>query len=72
MAQCKAAFGPDTFPNTTGFNSQFGGAAPALTKNATRVIALNGSDDPWQGAAVQQTYSGLYPEATAACTGCGA
>lgn len=71
MAQCKSAFGPATFPNTTAFNTRFGGAAPALTKNATRVIALNGSDDPWQGAAVEQTYSALYPESTAACTGCG-
>jgi len=36
--QCKAAFGPDTFANTTAFNQLYGGAKP----NITRVVALQG------------------------------
>ena len=71
MAQCRSAFGLSIFPNTSAFNERYGGANPALTKNATRIIAANGSDDPWQGACVQQTLSASYPETTAACDGCG-
>jgi hypothetical protein len=73
--QCQTAFG--TKPNTTDFNDRYGGATP----NATLVVALNGSDDPWQGATVSppQTVAAggaggpdpLYPKDTAVCDGCG-
>lgn len=67
LEQCQEVFGSSTFANTSAFNAAFGGAAP----NATRVIALQGSDDPWQGAGVQAPLGPLYPEATATCDGCG-
>lgn len=67
VGQCKAAFGDWIFPNTTDFNSRYGGATP----NATKVIALNGSDDPWQRAAVNATLGPDYPMVLATCDGCG-
>lgn len=67
VAQCQSAFGPETYPNTTAFNGRYGGSTP----NATRVVALNGSDDPWKRAAVNQTLSSSYPMYTATCDGCG-
>ena len=46
--QCQAAFVPGLVANTTGFNAVFGGKDSAVTK----VVALAGSNDPWQGACV--------------------
>lgn len=67
-SQCEAAFGSTVTPQQVdAFNAQYGGAAP----NATHVVALNGSDDPWQGACVNATLSASYVEATATCDGCG-
>nr|ACI15917.1 serine carboxylase [Bodo saltans] len=65
--QCRSAFGQNTFPDTYTFNAKFGGATP----NATNVIALQGSDDPWQTAGVQAPLGPNYPEVLAQCNGCG-
>lgn len=65
--QCKTAFGASIFPNTTDFNARYGGATP----NATKVVALNGSDDPWQQAAVKGSISPDYVMYMATCDGCG-
>lgn len=67
IAQCRAAFGESTFPDTYAFNAKYGGATP----NATKVIALQGSDDPWQTAGVQQSLGPEYPEVLAQCNQCG-
>jgi hypothetical protein len=65
--QCHQAFGKTVNADTVAFNSKYGGATP----NATFVIALQGSDDPWQPAGVQSALGPHYPEATAICDGCG-
>ena len=65
--QCRQAFNPTIFADTYAFNAAFGGATP----NAVNVIALQGSDDPWQTAGVQSSLGPLYPEVTAQCNGCG-
>lgn len=70
MNQCKEVFWPEIFPDTYSFDLRHGGANPT-TKGATRVIALQGSDDPWSTAGVRQTLSQDYIEVTAQCTGCG-
>ena len=68
-AQCQSSMGID--PHSSGanaaFNAAFGGAAPP----SNNTIALNGSDDPWQNAAVRRTLRPDYPELTAVCDGCG-
>ena len=46
---------------TAAFNANYGGATP----NITYVIALQGSDDPWQGAGVERALRETYPEFTA-------
>jgi len=66
VSQCQTAFGADTFPNTTAFNNKFNG----INNNATNVIALQGSDDPWNRAGIQYSRS-TYPEFNATCDGCG-
>lgn len=65
--QCRSAFGFDPSAANAAFNARYGGAAP----NGTNVIALNGSDDPWQRAAVQASLSPSYVEILATCDGCG-
>eukprot|EP00331_Platyophrya_macrostoma_P013954 CAMPEP_0176430684 /NCGR_PEP_ID=MMETSP0127-20121128/14389_1 /TAXON_ID=938130 /ORGANISM="Platyophrya macrostoma, Strain WH" /LENGTH=474 /DNA_ID=CAMNT_0017812599 /DNA_START=60 /DNA_END=1481 /DNA_ORIENTATION=- len=65
--QCRQSFGATTFPDTYAFNTKWGGATP----NAENVIALQGSDDPWQTAGVQQSLGPLYPEVLAQCNQCG-
>ncbi|RNF22911.1 putative serine carboxypeptidase S28 [Trypanosoma conorhini] len=65
--QCRAAFGEEVFPDTYAFNAVHGGAHPT----ATRVVATQGSDDPWLPAGVTHTLSAEYPEVTAQCNGCG-
>ena len=61
LAQCKYIYG-DTLPNTSravaAFNTRFGGLRPQ-TVNATKVLFLRYSDDPWQPA---QPTSSLGPE----------
>jgi len=66
--QCKSAFGPSTYPNTTAFNAVYGGATPFVGNN--RVFASQGSVDPWQAAGVQAPLSPTYPEITAVCEAC--
>ncbi len=66
--QCKAAFGSWIYADTSAFNAKYGGATP----NATKVIALNGSIDPWQQAAVKATIDPVYyPMFVATCPECG-
>eukprot|EP00760_Papus_ankaliazontas_P020757 PhM_4_TR18501/c0_g1_i1/m.56639 len=65
--QCRAAFFPDTLPDTFAFNQKYGGFTP----NATHVIALQGSDDPWMPVGVTESLGPLYPEYTAHCDTCG-
>ncbi len=65
--QCNAAFGRKMTQDTDAFNSKYGGFRP----NATRVIALNGSDDPWRRTCVKKSLNPLYVENTATCDGCG-
>lgn len=68
VQQCKAAFGDWISANPTeAFNKQYGGR----TLNTTKVVALNGSDDPWQNAAVNKTLGPDYPMYMATCDGCG-
>lgn len=66
-AQCQASFGFDPSSSNAAFNAAHGGATP----NGTNVVALNGSDDPWQHAAVRRSLSPSYVEFTATCDGCG-
>ena len=65
--QCRSAFDPSIFPDTYSFNTKFGGANP----KATNVIALQGSDDPWRTAGVQQSLGPAYPMVLAQCNDCG-
>lgn len=68
LNQCQAIFGiPNMMPSVTAINNQFGGPTPAETD----VFYSNGSDDPWQRAAVNGTLSDTQPEVTAVCDGCG-
>jgi hypothetical protein len=66
VTQCHKAFGRTVNADTVAFNNNYGGATP----NATKVIALQGSDDPWQPAGVQASRPD-YPTFTAECDGCG-
>jgi hypothetical protein len=68
VAQCRAVYGASVFPDTDAFNARFGGATPLV--GAHPVVALQGSDDPWQGAGVQAPISATYLEYTATCSGC--
>jgi hypothetical protein len=69
LDQCRAAYGPSTFPDTVAFNAMYGGAAPKV--NGSRVFATQGSDDPWQPAgAGPAAVSATYKELTAVCDGC--
>lgn len=61
LAQCKYIFGdtlPDTSEAVAAFNARFGGLAPQ-TVNASKVLFLRYSDDPWQPA---QPTTSLSPE----------
>jgi hypothetical protein len=52
LAQCKYIYGsalPDTSQAVKAFNKRFGGDAPQ-TVNASKVLFLRYSDDPWQPA----------------------
>ena len=68
-SQCQAAMGFD--PYTSGANAAFNAAFGGATPPSNSTIALNGSDDPWQNAAVLSTLRPDYPEFTAVCDGCG-
>jgi len=65
--QCRMAFGDGTFPDTFRFNAIKGGKNPP----ASNVIALQGSDDPWQTAGVTTPLGPNYPSVMAQCHGCG-
>ena len=69
-SQCTSAFGLPATSSADGvakLNAAFGGRTPTQTN----VVALNGADDPWQGATQNITRSPSYPEITAVCDGCG-
>jgi len=65
--QCRSVFWPNITADTFTFNKKFGGDTP----NATNVIALQGSDDPWSTAGVRHPLGPNYPEVLAQCDGCG-
>eukprot|EP00744_Colponema_vietnamica_P011132 GILI01015663.1.p1 GENE.GILI01015663.1~~GILI01015663.1.p1 ORF type:complete len:479 (+),score=119.79 GILI01015663.1:96-1532(+) len=67
MNQCRTAWWEDILPNTYQFNRKYGGIKP----NTTRVIATQGSDDPWQYAGVNISPGPEYPVARAQCDTCG-
>ena len=70
-SQCHAAFhayNASAFPDTVAFDARFGGSRPFV--GAHRVFATQGSDDPWQGAGVNQNISDTYLESTAYCQDC--
>ena len=67
MNICKDTYYPSIFPDLYSFNKEMGGATP----NATHVIALQGSDDPFWPAGVQQQLSPTYPLVVAYCANCG-
>ncbi|ORC85190.1 serine carboxypeptidase S28 [Trypanosoma theileri] len=67
ISQCRAAFGEMQLPDTFAFNKKHGGSHPA----ATRVVATQGSDDPWLPAGVTETLNEEYPVLIAQCNGCG-
>lgn len=65
--QCRAAFTPTVFPDVYAFNAKYGG----LTPDATNVIALQGSDDPWSTTGVRAPLGPNYPAFIAECQDCG-
>eukprot|EP00331_Platyophrya_macrostoma_P013879 CAMPEP_0176422864 /NCGR_PEP_ID=MMETSP0127-20121128/9968_1 /TAXON_ID=938130 /ORGANISM="Platyophrya macrostoma, Strain WH" /LENGTH=598 /DNA_ID=CAMNT_0017803757 /DNA_START=203 /DNA_END=1999 /DNA_ORIENTATION=+ len=65
--QCRAAFTPTVFPDVYAFNAKYGG----LTPDATNVIALQGSDDPWSTTGVRESLGPNYPAFIAECQDCG-
>ena len=67
MATCKNTYYPSVFPDLYSFNAMMGGATP----NASHVIALQGSDDPYWTAGVQEQLSPTYPYVVAYCANCG-
>lgn len=67
LNQCAEAFGMPMHPITDAINAKFGGAEP----KETNVFYSNGSQDPWQRAAVNHTLSSTQPEMTAVCDSCG-
>lgn len=65
--QCRLAFTSEIFPDVYAFNAKYGG----LTPDATNVIALQGSDDPWSTTGVRKSLGPLYPAVIAECEDCG-
>jgi pimeloyl-ACP methyl ester carboxylesterase len=65
--QCQSAFGFDPSSTNQAFNERYFNQI----SNATNIIALNGSDDPWKNAAVTTSFSPSYVSFTATCDGCG-
>lgn len=65
--QCRSVFDTKIFPDVYKFNAKYGG----LTPDATNVIALQGSDDPWSTTGVRQSLGVNYPAVIAECEGCG-
>jgi len=66
--QCRAVFG-NAFanPNTRDISDRYGSKKP----RGSKIYFSNGSDDPWQRAAVEKTVNALLPELTIECSGCG-
>ena len=65
--QCRLAFGQDALPDTFAFNAKFHGKQ----NQASNVIALQGSDDPWQTAGITTSLGPNYPAVLADCNDCG-
>jgi hypothetical protein len=67
MNQCRSAFGQTILPDVYTFNVKYGGLHP----DATNVIALQGSDDPWSTTGIRSSLGPLYPAVVAQCEDCG-
>ena len=68
IEQCRAVFGAAfADPNTRGIAERYGAKKP----KGSKIYFSNGSDDPWQRAAVEKSISALLPELTIECSGCG-
>lgn len=66
-SQCQSAFGFDPSTTNPAFNERYYNQI----LNATNIIALEGSDDPWANAGITGSLSPSYVEFTATCDGCG-
>eukprot|EP00388_Colpodella_angusta_P036929 GDKK01040217.1.p1 GENE.GDKK01040217.1~~GDKK01040217.1.p1 ORF type:complete len:283 (+),score=40.13 GDKK01040217.1:1-849(+) len=67
MDICARDYGAQYFPDVFAFNKWMGGATP----DAYNVIALQGSDDPFGPAGVNQQVNDNYPFVLAQCDDCG-
>ncbi len=65
--QCRLAFGQSALPDTFAFNDVFHGK----DNQASNVIALQGSDDPWLTAGITTSLGPDYPAIIADCDDCG-
>ena len=59
--------GPSILPNVYTMNRKYGGLNPAIDK----VIATQGSDDPWLYVGINEAPNADFPVATAQCDNCG-
>jgi len=64
---CQALFGVPLWPDTTATNEYYGSNHTA----ATRVVFVNGSQDPWQKASVLNDLSISEPALMVTCHNCG-
>jgi len=64
---CKALFDKDLWPDVNATNEYYGGAAI----QATNVIFVDGSQDPWQHASVLHSLSPSEPALVITCHNCG-
>merc|ERR1711907_802326 len=78
LQQCHYIFpnGLPEQPRVEAFNAKFGGLHPN-TKNASKVLFLRFSDDPWQAAQPEENVSALLPlvlteDKNGSCSHCGA
>jgi len=71
LDQCRYVFGDDVIQpdcNTKRTNEFFGGATPT---EASRIVFLDYSDDPWSDASVQHALGPELPYCYTECDGCG-
>eukprot|EP01006_Ploeotia_vitrea_P010273 TRINITY_DN26646_c0_g1_i1.p1 TRINITY_DN26646_c0_g1~~TRINITY_DN26646_c0_g1_i1.p1 ORF type:complete len:486 (+),score=77.99 TRINITY_DN26646_c0_g1_i1:139-1458(+) len=65
---CAAVFGMNLWPNTNWTNTYYGGATP----RATKVVFMNGSQDPWRRASVPKDFHyGSEDSYIVTCQNCG-
>ena len=67
MQQCRTAWWSDILPNIYKKNREYGGLNPAID----RVIATQGSDDPWLYAGINEAPNADFPVSNAQCDNCG-